>query len=302
MSSNEPFVERRSTNVLRAVHRALRPLIRFLLSRGVTFPVFAETMKQAFVLVARDDLPLEGKRDTDSRLSILTGIHRRDIKRIREGGERPVDARLQAAREGIHRNPTEISLSARVIALWTGLPEYRDGEGNPKPLARFARHGGEQSFEALVRQVNRDIRPRALLDEWLRRGAVVVDERDRLCLNVNAFMKTQQLEDKAHYLAMNVHDHIAVVTHNMEGAEPPFLERCVYYGRLTPESVQELEALARAEGMRALQKINERALQLKQRDMEDANATHRMNFGVYFYRTQKQTAADEPDPPGEGQI
>ncbi len=297
MSSNEPFVERRSTDVLRAIHRALRPLIRFLLSRGITFPAFAETMKQAFVLVARDDLPLEGKRDTDSRLSILTGIHRRDIKRIREVIEAPASRPPGAAPDESRRNPTEISLSARVIALWTGLEEYRDGAGNPKPLARFARHGGEQSFEALVRQINRDIRPRALLDEWLRRGAVSVDEQDRLCLNVNAFMHTQHLEDKAHYLAMNVHDHIAVVAHNMEGAEPPLLERCVYYGRLTPESVQELEALAREEGMRALQKINARALQLKQRDEAQPNATDRMNFGVYFYRTPRKAVAENPDPP-----
>lgn len=256
-----------------------------LLHRGIAFPALAEAMKLVFFRVAREEFPLQGKKDTDSRLSILTGIHRRDIKRLREQTEaaagvsdetRPID----------HPAATEISLAARVIALWTGTSEYLDAEANPKPLPRLARHGDGQSFENLVRQVNRDVRPRALLDEWLRRGAVTLDSEDRVCLNLNVFMARKDLDEKAFYFAQNIHDHLATIAHNITGEDPPYLERCVYYGGLTPESVAELAELAREQGMKALQDINRRALHLKQRDAGKAGAIQRMNFGMYFYRTE----------------
>src|SRR5690349_16578392 len=127
MPSNRPFVERRSSDLLSATNRALRPLIRLLLSRGITLPAFVEMLKTAFVAVARNEFPLEVKRDTDSRLSLLTGIHRRDIKRIRQQDNQssrslPVGADTHEA----DPNAPGISLPARVIALWMGLPEYRD--------------------------------------------------------------------------------------------------------------------------------------------------------------------------------
>lgn len=281
----KPFEERRSANLLAVTQRALRPLIKLLVHRGIAFPALVEAMKLVFFRVAREEFPLQGKKDTDSRLSVLTGIHRRDIKRLRE----QVDARAGAAGEARtvdHPAATEISLSARVIALWTGTSEYLDAGNNPKPLPRLARHGIGQSFESLVRQVNRDVRPRALLDEWLRRGAVTLDAEDQVCLNLNVFMARKDLDEKAFYFAQNIHDHLATIAHNMTGDQPPYLERCVYYGGLTPESVSELAELAREQGMKTLQDINRRALQLKQQDAEKADAVQRINFGMYFYNTE----------------
>lgn len=293
-ATTKPFKERRSIGLLAVTQRALRPLVKLLLHRGVAFPAFTEAMKVVFYRVAREEFPLQAKRDTDSRLSILTGIHRRDIKRLREQTDAP--ARSDDPLHGGNRpGATEISLSARVIAVWTGTPEYLDAQGNPRPLQRLARGTGGQSFESLVRQVNRDVRPRALLDEWLRRGAVTLDAEDQVCLNLNVFMAHKDLDEKTFYFAQNIHDHLATIVHNITGDSSPDLERCVYYGELTPASVAELAELARGEGMRALQEINRRALQLKKRDAGNASAVQRMNFGMYFYRTASEAPHSEGD-------
>lgn len=300
MSTRTP--ERRSTNLIAISQRVLWPLVKLLLHRGIGYPAFAEALKGVFVRVVVEEFPLRDKPQTDSRISVLTGIYRRDVKRLREEAlradghaalrQRPAAA--SAAESAIQiAEPAAVSLSSMVIAVWTGKRPYVDQSGKPKPLPRTAAKGGSVSFEALVQSVNTDVRPRALLDEWLRRGAVTLDEDDRVCLNLDVFMAHKTLDEKAFYFAQNVHDHMAAVAHNLTGGEPPFLERCVHYSKLTEESVRELAELAREEGMKALQAVNRRAMALKARDAGKRSATHRMNFGLYFFSASTRTGESE---------
>jgi Family of unknown function (DUF6502) len=275
---NRPVVSAapNTAGVLTAAEQVLRPLVRLLLQRGIGFIPFAEAAKALFVKVAVKDFPPHGARETDSRISVLTGIYRRDVKRLRESSSPGV-------RRSSDREPQSTSLSSMVLATWMGKRPYTDTNGRPLSLARTRREGGVRSFEALVASVSRDVRPRALLDEWLRRGAVTLDDENRVCLNVDAFIAQRSLDEKAFFLGHNLHDHLAAAAHNVAGGQPPFLERCVYYGRLTPESIRELESLAQEHAMRALQEVNRRAMVLQARDAGRADAQQRMTFGVYFY-------------------
>lgn len=286
--------ERRSADLVSASHRVLWPLVKLMLHRGISYPTLAEVLRIVFVQVAANEFPAPSGRETDSRISVLTGIYRRDVKRLRAGAGGETTRTVNATAKGVRASarlaaltPGEaadaISLASMVTAVWTGKPEYLDGEGNPKPLARLARKGGRFSFESLVRSINRDVRPRVLLDEWLRRGAVTLDGADRVCLNLDAFMASKALDDKSFYFAQNIHDHLAAVVHNLIGEGQPFFERCTYYGRLTEESVAELEQLAHDAGMEALHAVNRRALELQKRDKGKRTAQRRMNFGMYFF-------------------
>jgi hypothetical protein len=277
------FVERRSSNLLATMQRALWPLVTLLIHRGIGFTVAAEALKTVFIRVAVKEFPPRGKRETDSRISVLTGIHRRDVKRLR--GE--IQSHAGTAAPGPE---ADISVSSRAVALWTGVPAYLDADGRPKALPRSSRKGGEVSFEGLVGAVSKDIRSRAVLDEWLRRGAVTLDEEGLVHLNLEVFMAGRDIDEKAFYFGQNVHDHLAAIAHNLTSGEHPYLERCVLHSGLTPKSVAELAELAREEGMRALQAVNRRALELKARDAGHANATYRVNFGIYFFDTARNAA------------
>ncbi|MEM9177577.1 MAG: DUF6502 family protein, partial [Myxococcota bacterium] len=70
--------------VVRMLRRMLRPLVRLLVSQQIPYPLLAQLVKRLYVEVATEDFALEGKRVTVSRLSLLTGIHRREVKRIQE--------------------------------------------------------------------------------------------------------------------------------------------------------------------------------------------------------------------------
>lgn len=281
-----------------ALRRVLRPLVKLMLSRGVTYPYLADLLKALFVEVADKDFRIDGKSPTDSRVSLVSGVHRKEVNRLRQEMETGSD--LQAA-------SSVVSLGAQLVAVWLGSKQYLDENKQPKPLARFASDGGDMSFESLVANVNSDIRSRVVLDEWLRLGVVHIDAHKRVCLNVQAFVPAKGFDEKAFYFGHNLHDHIAAAAHNLLGAGPAFLERSVYYDALSAQSITELAAQSEQLGMKALLAINQRAIAFEKTDAQvaaDSENTantppqQRMTFGIYFYTEpapqNMQAAQTEP--------
>jgi hypothetical protein len=266
--------------LLAALQRLLRPLVRLMLAHGIRFQAFCELLKSTYIQVAEEEFRLQDKKQTDSRISLLTGVHRRDVKRLRN--ERPAPSSLSV----------QASLSGQLLAKWSG--QYVDALGVPLPLPRLTSKGGEHSFEALVRSISKDFRARVVLDEWLRQGIATLDKEDNVHLAADAFVSPQGFDEKAFYLGQNIHDHLAASVHNLSGASRPFLERCVYYDGLTAESVREYERFARATGMRALHAVNRHAIALQKRDEGNPDAVYRSNFGIYNF----SEASRDDDLPG----
>lgn len=267
--------------VMQAVRRLLVPLVRMLLRHGVTYPHLLEILKQAFVDVAGREFQLPNRRQTDSRLTLLTGVHRKDIRRL--------------TREPDERRPrSEQTLGVQVIGRWLSEARFLDDEGKPKPLPRTPSAGGEDSFAALAESVSKNIRPRAVLDELLRVGAVSLDAVDRVVLNEDAFIPAQDLEAKLFYFAEAVHDHLAAGVHNLDSGARKFLERSVYYDELTPESIARLERSAETAGMRALRDINRIGQELERADPPREGRRQRMRFGIYFYSEPYRPAGTPP--------
>jgi len=254
-----------------ALRRILRPLIRFLLSYGIRYQTFCDLAKSTYIQVAEEEFRLDSKEQTDSRISLLTGVHRRDVKRLRTESQSESNLPLQA------------SMSAQVLAIWSGQAEYLDAEGLPLPLPRLISKGGDHSFEALVRSISKDFRARVVLDEWLRQGIATLDAHDNVHLAADTFASPQGLEEKAFYFGQNIHDHLAATVHNLSADAPPFLERCVYYNELTAESIKEYERIARIAGMKAIHTVNRHAIELQKRDAGKPDAVYRTNFGLYNF-------------------
>lgn len=271
------------SGVLDALARILRPLVRLLIVRSIPFPVATEVLRRLYVEVASDGFSVDGKRQTDSRVHLLTGVHRKDVKRLR--AER--HAKDPSSRKGSRKT----SLTSVLIAQWTTLDEYRDEQGRPRPLPRAGRDIA--SFESLVRLVNTDIRPRVVLDEWERLGIADVDDEGRVNLRVEAFVPPQGSDESLLYLGRNSGDHVAAAVHNVLGEGSPFLERSAAYDALTAASVDELRELAAQRGMEALRAVNQRAMALRRRDAAKADATRRMSFGAFFFSEEKPPDEDE---------
>jgi len=279
--STPPGAAQPATALVRALRHLLQPLVRVLLRHQITFPYLSALLKGVYVEVGEHELAGASGPASASRLSLLTGIHRKDIRRLREEPS-----------EG-YAPPRAVSLGARLVARWTAAPEFLDTKGRPRPLARTA---GDPKrgpcFDELVASVSTDIRPRAVLDEWLRLGNVELDSEDCVRLAADAFVPTKGFDEKAHYFGRNLHDHLAAAGHNLGGEGAPLLERSVYYDGLTEESVAELAALSEKLGMEALQAVNSQALKLQRKDTERGGEL-RMNFGIYFFRAKQGNETDD---------
>jgi len=261
--------------------RLLRPLVRLLVARGITFPALTDLLRELYVNVAEYDFALAGKEQTDSRVSLLTGIHRKEVRRLRGAGA-PVSV-----------VPAVVSRTSRIIARWIADPAYTDPQGHPLPLPRTA-EGSASSFETLVSGITRDVRPRAVLDEWLDRGLAFTDAQDRIVLAEAAYVPRGDGAEgpQLYYFGRNLHDHIAAAVANIVGDRPRFLERAVHYDGLSRELAIKLEARAREIAMEALQQANREAHAACQ---TDPGGDHRWNFGLYIY-----TEAAASAPPTDG--
>lgn len=269
--------------LVKAVTTLLRPLVNALVAHGITFPFLAGMLKKIYVDVVDRDFPLDGKQQTASRISLMSGVHRKDVRRLL--AEAPAET----------GPPRGVSVGARLIGIWTGSPDYVDERGNPLPLPRTAGGSARISFDSLVESINRrDIRPRAVLDELLRLGIVRVED-DLVHLDTSAFLPSEGFDELAYYFGRNLRDHIAAASHNLRDRTSPYPERAVYYDRLSPQSVAALRKMAAELSMEALLKVNKEALRLADEDEGKPDATQRMTLGFYYYDADSGAATDKKD-------
>lgn len=270
-------------SLLSALRRVMRPLVRLMLRKGVTYTVFTDLLKEVFVDVADREFRLDDKAPSDSRISLLTGVHRKDVRRLRSEGSTAIMAL-----------PGNITLGAQLINIWTSSPPFCKEPGQALPLPRLASVGGECSFDALVAQVSTDIRARVVLDEWLHLGVVQLDEQDCVHLQAQAFVPQKGFDEKAAYLGHNLHDHACAAVHNLSGEGQPFFERSVHYDALAPVSVEVLREAVASEGMQLLLGFSRLAADLEHRDLPSTEEHQRITIGLYFYTEPNSSTAPHP--------
>lgn len=274
--------------LVRALRRLLKPLVRLALHFNLPYTALTRLLKAVYVDVAEREFVVSGKDQTDSRISLLTGVHRKDVRRLR---------RELSRSEAI---PRTITLGSLLLALWLSDPAYCDSDGKPKPLPRLPVEAETVSFEQLVSSVSTDIRPRVVLDEWLRLGVVHVDDDDCVCLHADAFIPEQGFDEKSYFFGENIHDHLAACVHNLTGGQPPLFERNVFSTDLSAGSAAEVAGLARAKGMELIKAISERAIELERRDAGGKGPRQRINLGVYLYQGNREPGQDDPPEKEKG--
>jgi Family of unknown function (DUF6502) len=270
--------------IANALKRIFRPFVKLMLANNITYTFVIDVIKGLFVEVAETDFSIDDKRQTDSRISLMSGVHRKDVRRLR-GHNLAVEEVM----------PANVSLGSQVIALWNANPKYLNEEGMPKPLQRFAAANADESFEGLVRSLSTDIHPRAVLDEWLRLGIARVDDNNFVQLTTDMFIAQEGFEEKVFYFGHNLHDHAQAAISNVIGQDNygqqlSFLERCVHYDTLTMASIKEIGEVATKQGMKTLREVNKIADTLGDKDKGNARANMRMTYGIYYYYEPMQDA------------
>ena len=106
-----------------AILLVLRPIARALLSGGVGYREFSEIAKTAFVDVATKDFGIRGRPTNISRVAVMTGLTRKEVRRIRE-----------AANESSGRIDVKDTPIAQILHRWHTDAEFLTRDGEPLEL------------------------------------------------------------------------------------------------------------------------------------------------------------------------
>jgi Family of unknown function (DUF6502) len=213
-----------------AIFRILRPLVRLLLRHGIPFGVMADVVKQVYVDVAFEEFGLSGRKQTASRVAIITGLSRKEVARLRSMN-----------RWDDHEAIQQYNRAARVMSAWVRDPEFHDASGQPAPLPV---EGDQASFGVLVRRYSGDMPVRAILDELLRVRAVELLEDGRIRLLARSYVPAIGEVEKLGILGTDVADLIATIDWNLCcPSSEAYFQRKVQYDNLPSEVIPELHTL-----------------------------------------------------------
>ncbi len=239
----------RSELYLAALNTLLPVLAKGMIAHGVTLRTAQDALKRALLDAA---IAQTGGRASDSRISLITGLHRKDVKHLRET---PV-AQMETV-----QNPV-----ARVINLWRGK--------TTRTLSR-------KDFEQLAKSARVDMAAGTLLAQMRRLG--VVEGDDPLTLNADALIAPQGSAEIYQAYAKNLSAHAQAATDNLDGGPAEF-ERAAHFSHLSPGSLAELETLAATLAQQALDQFAKRATELQNRDRSGDGGSHRIAFGAYVHK------------------
>jgi hypothetical protein len=144
----------------RVVSRLLERLVSILLRLGLDSPRTESLIRNAFVLEAAKRARQSGARSTQSKIALLAGVNRLDVRRILASQNPPRPS----------KNPSRRSRVERILLAWSHDPEFANERGRPRPLGFV---GPNSQFERLVRKYGRDISARTLRDDLIRHKLVV---------------------------------------------------------------------------------------------------------------------------------
>jgi Family of unknown function (DUF6502) len=268
-----------------AVCTLLRPLLRVLLRYNIPFPRFADLAKWVYVQVALEEFQLPDRKQTISRVALLTGLSRKEVLRV-----------TRLASPGDPAITEKQNRAARVVSGWVREPRFHDAENQPAILP-FDGEGGA-TFSALAKAFSGDIPPRAVLDELVRVGVVERLADGRLRLLAPAYLPRAGTEEMLDILGTDVADLVTTIDHNLDpGESGPFFQRKVCYVSFPAEHIPELRRLTEERCQAVLEELDQ---WLAQHDQEPADAEpspehRRVGVAIYYLEGPAKEESHDPD-------
>ena len=257
----------------RALYKVLRPMVRLLLRHGVSYKSFSDIARNVFVDSAEEDFALPGRKPSNSRTAVLTGINRKDIAKLKERPHPFSEPRLESP------NP-----AARVITAWLNDARFNDEAGNPKELLVEDSIDSHCTFTTLARDYSSDVPVRALLDE-LQRIEAIKRNGEKIQLLVKAYVPLADMRENLRIFGTAASDLLNTMDHNVGQNPPgPFLQRTVSYKNISPDDLETIRNRCREEGEALLLKVNAwlSEYEQKQGPLTANTQFFRVGLGVYY--------------------
>ncbi len=186
--------------ILGALLLVVKPIARVLLRVGIGYREFAEISKTAFVDVASKDYGLRGRPTNISRVAVMTGLTRKEVRRIRDKSD-----------VGNEIGLVKLTPMGQVMHRWYTETEFLAENGEPKILS-FSE--ADVSFSTLVKKFGGDIPPGAMRTELKRIGAIAELDGGRLMARTRSVVGLDDHEKLISGLAHVLYPAALTMAHN----------------------------------------------------------------------------------------
>lgn len=224
--------------ILKHLAYILRPVIAFILRHGVKLDEFLELAKRLLLEIAEEQLQKKPGPISENRLSLMTGLHRKDVARLRRKGA---------------EQPKRVNAVLRIIGQWQQDKRFSTKSGGGRDLSF---DGLESEFSALVASVSRELNPYSVLVELERIGAVK-RKKKKIILTSKVYNPSADADQGFEMLGADSNDLIQAVEENLFLAKKvPNLHIKTEYDRIPSDKAAELRAWLLKEGSDFHEKMN----------------------------------------------
>ncbi len=264
--------------ILSAFLVVLKPIARILLRFGIGFREFAEVAKTAFVDVASSDYGLRGRPTNISRVAVMTGLTRKEVRRIRD--------KLESGDEVLAVKTTPLW---DVLHHWYSDAEFTNKAGEPRNL-EFAGEVG--SFSRLVKKYGGDIPPGAMRTELKRVGALKENKDGSLTVLKRAFRAEEDHDSLIASLIHGVYPLISTVNHNSNSARDgeTWKQRIAFTQTVRKSDVPRLKRIAGDRIVDFAESIDDLfiAYETLYDDESKADETSTLAVGVFYFEDREK--------------
>jgi hypothetical protein len=275
-----------NSQLLSAIVKLLRPLVRILLRYGISYGTFADLIKWVYVEVASKEFQISGRKQSKSRVSIITGLSRKEVLKLKSM-DMPFD----------NETTKRYNRAARVISGWIRDPKFKGKNGKTRALAF---DDSEDSFSNLVKTYSGDVPVRALFDELKSVNAIKVNENGTISLVTKGYTPSEDVAAKLDILGNDVGDLIATINHNIQNNDKPFFQRKVSYDNIPVEAVEKFRQLSAEDSQELLEKMDN-FLAKHDRDTNSKSGgtgKKRVGIGIYFFEEDLENSNNNNEESG----
>ena len=263
--------------ILNALLVALRPLARALLRAGIGHREFSEISKLAFVEVATSDYGLRGRPTNISRVAVMTGLTRKEVRRLRNKSDKGNDVEI------VRAAPMSI-----ILHRWYTESDFISESGVPMEL-EFSE--GLNSFSELVRRNGGDIPAGAMRTELKRINAIAETDDGKLQVlkrNVSGKDIPERLADG---LSLIVYPANLALAHNTseEHKDDPWVMRTATTARVRRTDISRVRRISSDRLAEFVESINDMfaAYGIVHDDDPSQASDKSVGVGVFYFEEDK---------------
>ena len=263
-------------DLLAAFRLLMSPLVRILIRNGVAFPEFADVIRQVYVSACAEELARQGRAGSLARVSLMTGLARREVVEIASG---------RSAKH--HEVSSNANRAAKLLEAWHTDPEYLAPYGFPRDLC-IDDESSAGSFQSLV---NKHISPGAadsMLEELVRVGAARVLEGGQFIRVLKrTYIPTGMTPEMVQIFTQAVRRYVETVDHNLSqtDASRRRFDRLVYPDEgLREEDVPVFQQQIREYLETVIADIDAKSATFPRPSASSGEKSVHVGVGLYFYR------------------